>query len=171
MRLQYLFFKKFLQNLNIEQYLIERKLKYKDRDIYIKTTTLYCKTINPTPLFSIRQQQPHYFNEWLAGFIEAEGSFSARVKGNYSFSIGQNHDFYLIEAIRNYYKLEHLTISKYKGKKSNFPFYIFSVGSATGTAKVIDHCTNLLQGYKYYQLAVFVKNNRIFQDHLKEFFN
>lgn len=167
MKLQFLFLKKYIissssssssssktrtrtlinnKSFLIEQYFIDRNLKYKDREFI-------------TPLFTTI---PHYFKEWLAGFIESEGSFSNRAKGNYSFSIGQNHDFYLIEAIRNYYELNHLKIYEKKGKISAFPFYEFSVGSATGTEKVIDHCINLLQGYKYYQLAVFIHNNKIF---------
>jgi len=158
MRLQYLFFKKSLfayvqGSYNIEQYFIERNLKYKDRELI-------------TPLFT---EVPYYFKEWLAGFIESEGSFSSRVKGNYSFSIGQNNDLYLIEAIRNFYDLNHLKIYNKKGKMSQIPFYEFSVGSAAGTGKVIDHCTNLLQGHKYYQLAVFIQKSKIFQDRLKEF--
>ena len=161
MTLQYLFFKKYLLNYEsagstvMEQYFIERKLKYVNRD-------------KISPLFAVT---PSYFKEWLAGFIEAEGSFSIRVKGNYSFSIGQNHDFYLIEAIRNYYRLHPLKISNKKAKLHNSPFYEFSVGSASGTEKVIDHCTKLLQGYKYYQLAVFILNSQIFKERLKEVFN
>jgi hypothetical protein len=55
---------------------------------------------------------PFYFSDWLGGFIEAEGSFSQRITGNYSSeaSIGKNYDYYLIEAIRNFYELEHLNI-------------------------------------------------------------
>jgi hypothetical protein len=154
MLLQYIFFKKFLLNPDVEQYFMERDKKYHNRDQIL-------------PLFTVI---PNHFKEWLAGFIESEGSFSSRIQGNYSFSIGQNHDYYLIEAIRNYYGLHHLTISKKTGKISGFPFYEFSVGSAAGTGQVIDHCANLLQGYKYHQLAVFVKKSKIFQDRSKEFF-
>jgi len=159
MKLQYLFFRKFFFSSQIEEYFIERNFKYKNRELI---SPLFCWPTTPS-----------YFKEWLAGFIEAEGSFSNRVKGNYSFSIGQNHDYYLIEAIRNYFGLSHLTISNKKGKLNNFPsqkaFYEFSVGSGYGTGKVIDHCTNLLQGYKYYQLAVFIQKSKIFQDRLKDF--
>lgn len=154
MRLQYYFFKKFLQSPIVEHYFIERGLKYKNRDSIL-------------PLFT---EVPNYFKEWLAGFIESEGSFSLRVQGNYSFSIGQNHDCYLITAIRDYYGLSHLTIAYKTGKISGYPFYEFSVGSANGTGKVIDHCTSLLQGYKYYQLAVFVSKNKVFNNRSKEFF-
>lgn len=94
MRLQYHFFKKYLLNPDVEQYFLERGLKYKDRESIV-------------PLFT-EATLPSYFQEWLAGFIESEGSFSSRVRGNYSFSIAQNHDYYLIEAIRNYYGLKEI---------------------------------------------------------------
>lgn len=156
MRLQYEFFTKFILNPNLELYFLERQNKYKNRDAI-------------TPLFTACKV-PNYFTEWLAGFIEAEGSFSHRVKGNYSFSIAQNHDFYLIEAIRNYYGLQHITIQTKINKTTADPFYEFSVGSAKGTRQVIDHCATLLQGYKYYQLAVFVQKSKVFQERTKEFF-
>lgn len=155
MRLQFEFFKLFLLNPDVELYFKERNSKYMYRETIVGLLT----TI------------PTYFKDWLAGFIESEGSFSSRIRGNYSFSIGQNHDYYLIEAIRNYYSLNHLSIATKKGRVSGYPFYEFSVGSCKGTAKVIDHCTPLLQGYKYYQLAVFVNNSKAFQDRVKEFFH
>ena len=145
------FFKKFLLNPDIELYFKERNNKYLQRD-------------------NIIPGLPNYFKEWLAGFIESEGCFSHRVQGNYSFSIAQNHDYYLIEAIRNFYGLNHLKIFNKKGKFSQSPFYEFSVGSVAGTEKVIDHCTNLIQGYKYYQLAVFILKSKVFQDQVKELF-
>lgn len=154
MRLQFEFFKKYILNPDIELYFKERGHKYLNRNSII-------------PLFSTL---PTYFSEWLAGFIESEGSFSNRTRGNYSFSIAQNHDYYLIEAIRNYYSLHHLTILSKTGKISGFPLYEFSVGSAIGTGRVIDHCIPLLQGYKYYQLALFVKNSKAFQNRVIEFF-
>ena len=36
----------------------------------------------------------------MSGFIEAEGCFSIRKNNNHSFSIGQNDDIYLINAIK-----------------------------------------------------------------------
>lgn len=155
MRLQFEFFKKYLLYPDIELYFKERGNKYLNRNSII-------------PLFTAI---PTYFQEWLAGFIESEGSFSHRTRGNYSFSIGQNYDYYLIEAIRNYYSLQHLTILSKKGKISGFPFYELSVGSSIGTGRFIDLCIPLLQGHKYYQLALFVKNNKAFQDRVIEFFH
>jgi LAGLIDADG endonuclease len=47
-----------------------------------------------------------YFNEWLSGFIEAEGCFSIRANSNHSFSIGQNDDKYLIDTIKNHFEIK-----------------------------------------------------------------
>jgi hypothetical protein len=155
MYLQFLFFKQYLTNpkLSMENYFEDRDKKYQNRSLY-------------TPLF---KNVPSYFGNWLAGFIESEGSFSSRIQGNYSFSIAQNHDLYLIQAIRDFYSLEHLTIQKKYGKVSQSPLYEFSVGSALGTGRVIAHCTELLQGYKYYQLAEFVYKSKAFQDRVQHF--
>lgn len=152
MRLQYSFFKTFIFEPDLELYFALRDKKYQARESI------------DTPLV------PFYFKEWLAGFIEAEGSFSSRVAGNYSFSIAQNHDRYLIEQIQHYYGVQHLKLVKKTGKVSCFPLYEFSVGSAAGVARVIDHCTDLLQGYKYYQVAVFVQKSKVFKDRSREFF-
>jgi hypothetical protein len=48
-----------------------------------------------------------YFGAWLSGFIEAEGCFTKRKnsrgkKYTYCFSIGQNNDAYVLEAIKTY---------------------------------------------------------------------
>lgn len=70
-----------------------------------------------------------------------------------------------------YYLIPNLILSPKKGKISGFPFYELSVGSSIGTGRFIDLCIPLLQGHKYYQLALFVKNNKAFQDRVIEFFH
>jgi len=152
-RLQLQFVVAALNGMSIDTYFETVKAKYSTRS-------------SITPIFTL-ETIPSYFGEWLGGFIEAEGSFASRVAGNYSFSIAQSHDYYLIEAIRSYFGLVHLAIStkvtrKYSGQGNTY--YEFSVGSAAGTGRVIDHCQGLLQGYKYYQLAVFVNNSNYFAD-------
>ena len=155
MRLQFEFFKKFMFNHNIDLYFIERGLKYSNREFI-------------TPLFKTR---PSYFSDWLAGFIESEGSFSNRKVGTSTFSIAQNYDRYLIEAIRDFYKVNHLTISAKVGKVSGYPLYEVSIGSAIGINRIISHCAPLLQGYKYHQLAEFVVKSKSFKNRAKEFVN
>ena len=65
---------------HVERYLNTRDLKYNNRDYSFNTNI-------------------DYFNEWLSGFIEAQGCFSLRKSNNHSFSIGLKYDKYLIEAI------------------------------------------------------------------------
>ena len=87
---QLAFLKTCLTETSVETYLLNRKLKYN------KQLTIIKSNIN----FNI----PSYFKGWLSGFIEAEGCFSIRKANNYSFSIGQNDDFYLINAIKQYFE-------------------------------------------------------------------
>lgn len=147
-RFQYSFFRTILFEQDLELYFALRDRKYQARES------------SGIPLV------PSYFKEWLAGFIESEGSFSSR--GNNSFSIGQNRDRYLIEQIQHYYGVQHF-IHK-TGRVSGYPIDGFSVGSAAWVARVIDHCADLLQGNKYYQVAVFVQKSRVFKDRSREFF-
>ena len=59
-------------------------------------------------LFNIKPSQldSSYFNEWLSGFIEAEGCFSIRkLHNNHSFSIGQKGDKHLLEYIKHHFKI------------------------------------------------------------------
>ena len=155
MQLQFHFFKKFLLNPEVDLYFKERELKYNRRE-------------SITPLFATI---PTYFGYWLAGFIESEGSFSNRTNGLSTISIAQNHDRYLIEAIRDYYGVGHLTISAKSGKVSGSPLYEVSLASFVALDRVILHCAPLLQGYKYLQLAEFVIKSKKFKDRVKEFFN
>jgi len=47
-----------------------------------------------------------YFNEWLAGFIEAKGCFSVRTTNNYhSFSIGITDDKYILDKIKSQFNI------------------------------------------------------------------
>lgn len=122
-------------------------------DEYFKTIgDKYIFRPSITPLFTT-DKVPSYFSFWLGGFIEAEGSFSIRKPGNYTFSIAQLHDLYLIEAIRNYFNQDHIKIAA-KQEKGGI-LYELAIGSLAGVESVIMLCLPLLQGYKYVQLAEF----------------
>lgn len=157
MQLQLKFFQRFFTwesdaKAKLERYFAERNNKYEYRNSLISS-------------FEVS-----YFREWLAGFIESEGSFTSRTAGNYSFTIGQHNDRDLIQAIQRFYELDHIKVSSKIGKVSGYPFYEFSVGSVIGVSRVIVHCSKLLQGYQYYQLAVLVQKSKAFQYIKKEFF-
>ena len=142
--LQLEFINKCILNNNLDYYLKTRNFKYKDRQ-------------NNYPI-SIS-----YFNEWLSGFIEAEGCFSIRKNGNYSFSIGQKDDFYLIEYIKQYFnitsktrkislKINNSSSSNLNSdlnsnlnsnlKKSNHDFWLIETYNKTSLMKVFDHFLN-----------------------------
>jgi LAGLIDADG endonuclease/Cytochrome C and Quinol oxidase polypeptide I len=157
MHLQLQFFLLFFKDQNIDLYFKLRDSKYIDRD---KITPIFKKGCAPLS-----------FSDWLGGFIESEGSFTNRSSGTSSFSIAQNHDYYLIEAIRDFYGVSHLTISNKFGKVSGYPLHEISIASLSGVTRVIYHCIPLLQGYKYHQLIEFINKSKSLKSVTKEFLN
>jgi cytochrome c oxidase subunit 1 len=119
---QLAFLKTSLTQTSVETYLLNRNLKYE------KQLTIINSNIN----FKI----PSYFKGWLSGFIEAEGCFSIRKSNNHSFSIGQNNDNYLIEAIKQYFEVTN------KVRNSNGKFYCIEIYKKEALLKIINHCTN-----------------------------
>jgi len=79
---------------------------------------------------------PNYFKEWLSGFIEAEGCFSLRKSNNHSFSIGQNDDKYLIEAIKIYFEASNAVRNSYD------KFYALEIYKKEVLKRIIAHCCN-----------------------------
>lgn len=157
MHLQFHFFLLFFNDPNVDLYFKLRDSKYIDRD-------------KISPLFK-KGSAPSYFSDWLGGFIESEGSFVNRSSGASSFSIAQNHDYYLIEAIRDFYGVSHLMISNKFEKVSGYPLYEISIASLSGLSRVINHCIPLLQGYKYHQLVEFINKSNSLKSVTKEFLN
>jgi hypothetical protein len=75
-----------------------------------------------------------YFNEWLSGFIEAEGRFSIRTKSNHSFSIATNEDKYLIDKIKSHFEIK----SQLRNIKQRF-WFIETYRKST-LVNIINHC-------------------------------
>ena len=95
---------------------------------------------------------PSYFKEWLSGYIEAKGCFSIKKSNNHSFLIGQNHDLYLIEAIKQWFKVTN------KVKNSYDKFYYIKIYNKEVLLKIITHCTNYpLLGEKLESLKILSK--------------
>ena len=92
-----------------------------------------------------------YFNEWLSGFIEAEGCFSIRkVSNSHSFSIGQKNDKYILDLIKTHFDIK----NEVRQLKDNFWF--LEVYRKSVLANIINHCTEYpLIGEKALSLSRF----------------
>jgi len=119
LRAQLAFMLECFQQNNVEWYLNARDKKY----------------LNPN--IDIINIDYNYFNEWLSGFIEAEGSFSIRnVSNNHSFSIGQTNDKFIIDTIKNHFDAQN------KVRKLNNKFWLIEIYRKLTLIKIIDHCIN-----------------------------
>lgn len=135
---QLAFLKTCLTQTSIDTYLLNRNLKYDKQLAIIKS--------------NINYKMPSYFKGWLSGFIEAEGCFSIRKSDNHSFSIGQNDDLYLIDAIKEYFEVTN------KVRNPHGKFYSLEVYKKEVLLKIITHCTNYpLLGEKLESLKKFYK--------------
>jgi hypothetical protein len=86
----------------------------------------------------------------LSGFIESEGCFSVRKNNNDSFSIGQNNDIYLINAIKQNFE----TKIEIRNKSRNF--YSIEIYKKETLQKIINHFNNYpLLGEKAESLKIF----------------
>ena len=118
------FLKTCLTKNCINYYLNNRDNKYENQPEIIKAS------------FEI----PNYFKEWLSGFIEAEGCFSLRKSNNHSFSIGQNDDVYLIEAIKLYFEASNAPRTRVRNSYGKF--YAIKIYKKEVLKRIITHCYN-----------------------------
>lgn len=132
---QLLFLKSCLSHKDVTKYLSERDFKYSAQPLAQGD-----KPFSP----------PFYFPAWLSGFIEAESCFTTRPSGSPSFSIGQNNDLFLLEAIGVYFKATTKAYKKYG------VFYLLEIYRYSTLMEIIHHCTvNPLMGNKAESLELF----------------
>ncbi len=67
----------------------------------------YETQITKINMFNKNFSLPFYFNSWLSGFIEAEGCFRFRNNISTSFYISQNNDYYILNAIKQFFNVNH----------------------------------------------------------------
>ena len=152
------FLKTCLLNNNIELYLKDRIKKYD----YLKIETInHCNDISPIlrngpSLLPPKSVLNTYFNEWLSGFIEAEGCFSLRQRKNHSFSIGQNFDEYLLILIKEQFNIVNNVrrVDNKLPRKGELgfrtpPFFLLETYRKSTLDTIINHCDLYpLLGYK-----------------------
>ena len=102
------FLKRCLLENSVDSYLSNRDYKYVNQPAILNS--------DPFGLERNYFALPNYFKGWLSGFVEAEGCFSTRKSNNHSFSIGQNDDLYLINAIKQFLETTNMVINS----KRNF---------------------------------------------------
>lgn len=119
---QLAFLKTCLTQTSLDTYLLNRNFKYDNQLTIIKS--------------NLNFKIPSYFKGWLSGFIEAEGCFSIRISNKHSFSIGQNDDIYLINAIKQYFEVTNKIRNPYS------KFYYLEVYKKEVLLEIITHCTN-----------------------------
>ena len=114
------FLKTCLTKNSVDYYLKNRNNKYDNQPEILKASFV----------------TPSYFKEWLSGFVEAEGCFSLRKSNAHSFSIGQNYDIYLIEAIKLYFEASNAVRNSYGN------FYALEIYKKEVLKRIITHCSN-----------------------------
>ena len=123
---QLLFMNNCLTNNDINMYFDQRTRKYLNRDMFILNI------------------DPSYFNEWLSGFIEAEGCFSLRINKNHSFSIAQKNEKQLIEYIKTHFEIQSLV------RCAKDDLWIIETYRKSTLLNIIKHCDEYpLLGQKY----------------------
>ena len=150
--IQHAFLVRAMQGISISEYLETRSSKYSAR-------------LRIIPIFTT---VPTYFSSWLAGFIEAKGSFAIRSGTvGFSFSISQMNDIYLLKAIRDFFGQSQLIVQVKKGVE---PFYFLVIANIKVINSVVNHCVNFpLLGYKHYQLATVIQKS-LAVSHLRHYF-
>lgn len=131
------FMKQCIKDRSVNFYLQKRDLKYDKQPEMIA-------------LLNKSFIRPDYFPAWLSGFIEAEGHFSiysfkdqTRPKG---FTIGQNNDLYILEAIKSYFDSHHKI---FKTVKNNLEYYRIDMYGKRVRQNLYHHfLTNPLLGHK-----------------------
>jgi len=117
------FLKTCLSENSVDKYLSNRNSKYINQPHIINS--------NPLGL-----GLPDYFKGWMSGFIEAEGCFSIRKNNNHSFSIGQNDDIYLINAIKQFFGVTNAIRNPYLN------FYSIEIYKKETLKFIINHFNN-----------------------------
>ncbi len=137
---------------------LKKCIKDRDVNLYLQNRDYkYDKQREMTVLLNHKFIIPHYFPAWLSGFIEAEGHFSVyNVNGKIkpkSFTIGQNNDLFILEAIKYYFDSHHKICCSagfaHKKNKQKIDYYRIDIYGQKIIQNIQNHfLTNPLLGDK-----------------------
>jgi hypothetical protein len=131
---QLAFLKECYQRNDVQWYLENRSKKYATAAAHqMLMSGVLRKHLAP---FNSTHPTSVYFPVWLSGFIEAEGCFCVRQSNNHSFSISQNRDMYLIDAIKSYFNAGN-KIRVISGRVENH--YLLEIYKKECIASIIAH--------------------------------
>ena len=137
------YLEKSIDNFTVKDYILTKNTKYNFQIIH-------SNIINNFIYFD---KLPNYFEQWLGGFIETKGSFNViNINKNYSFTISQNKDYYLLQIIIKFYE------SKIKIKQIS-DIYEIEFNSLNDLHKIVNHCKIVLKSSKFVEIINFIKNN------------
>ncbi len=125
-RCQYDYLKQCMSNRAWSYHLQTRDLKYQKQQQIVED-------------YKQNFMIPRYFGPWLSGFIEAEGCF--RSTHRFSVYIGQNDDWYLLNAIKTYFRSHH-KLGVHKDLRSQATQYRLSMTGKPTIENIIKHFEN-----------------------------
>ncbi len=126
--------RKICQLSHLKKCLINKDWDYHVKNRVFKYQTVCAKIDYYNNFFIL----PDYFNSWLSGFIEAEGCFRFRNSMPTSFYISQNSDYYILNAIKQFFHENH-KIGINKDNKSVKVHYRISLSGKKFIKKLINH--------------------------------
>jgi len=142
--------------INFKDNLLNNVTLYKDLKSYVRP--------NSTPFESIDQiLSSSYFDNWLVGFIEAEGCFSiykskGQTNNTVSFEIRQTNGLQILEAIK-FYLLINSNI--YTDTTDSAHLKTTSIQGIQNIINFLNKTNAKLKGYKRLQYLLFLKELRV----------
>lgn len=142
--------------INFKKNLLENVILYNDLKNYSRPNYTPFESINDILSFS-------YFNNWLVGFIEAEGCFTIykpfnQTNNTVSFEIRQTNGLQILNAIKINLKI---SSNLYTDKTNSVHLKTTSLNGIQNVINFLNKTDVKLKGYKRLQYILFLKELRV----------
>jgi len=151
-----MFTAKYWDYIYFKKNLLDNVILYKEFKEYSRP--------NYTPFESINNiLSSSYFNDWLIGFIEAEGCFTIykplnQTNNTVSFEIRQTNGLQILNAIKTYLSIKANT---YTDKTNSVHLKTTSVEGIQNVINFLNRANAKLKGYKRLQYILFLEELRV----------